>query len=142
MTTVLQRPIASVHGRDQQVTCADGRTTRSIDLDYAASAPALDAVVERVREVLPHCASVHRGAGHKSQVCTREYESARNTVHRFCGADPDDVVVFTRNTTDALNLLAGCVPGTRWCWTSSITRICCRGGTAGWCDRRTRSRRL
>lgn len=111
MTTVLQRPIASVHGRDQQVTCADGRTTRSIDLDYAASAPALDAVVERVREVLPHCASVHRGAGHKSQVCTLEYESARNTVHRFCGADPDDVVVFTRNTTDALNLLAGCVPG-------------------------------
>lgn len=111
MTSTLQRPIASIHGSEHEVTCTDGRVVRCADFDYAASAPALDSVVDRVRDVLPYCASVHRGAGYKSRVCTAEYEAARNTVHAFCGADDDDVVVFTRNTTDALNLLARCVPG-------------------------------
>jgi selenocysteine lyase/cysteine desulfurase len=44
-------------------------------------------------------------------VCTSVLESARAEVARFVGARTDDVAVFTRNTTDALNLLAGCVPG-------------------------------
>ena len=38
-------------------------------------------------------------------------EAARGTVGAFLGARPDDVVVFGRNTTDALNLLAAAVPG-------------------------------
>jgi selenocysteine lyase/cysteine desulfurase len=54
---------------------------------------------------------VHRGAGYLSQVCTAAYEEARATVARFVGARADHVAVFTRNTTDALNLLAGAVPG-------------------------------
>ncbi len=45
-------------------------------------------------------------------MCTAVLEQARGTVAGFLGARRDDVVVFTRNTTDALNLLAGCVPGT------------------------------
>ncbi len=40
-------------------------------------------------------------------MCTAVLEQARGTVAGFLGARPDDVVVFTRNTTDALNLLAG-----------------------------------
>jgi selenocysteine lyase/cysteine desulfurase len=80
-------------------------------LDYAASAPALAAVTDCVNELLPYYASVHRGAGYASQVSTACYERARESVARFCGAADDQVVVFTRNTTDALNLLAACVPG-------------------------------
>ena len=80
------------------------------NLDYAASAPALEAVAARVTEVLPLYASVHRGAGYLSQVSTALYESARQTVARFVDARPDDVAIITRNTTDSLNLLAGVVP--------------------------------
>lgn len=87
-----------------------GRTARAVNLDYAASAPALQAVADHVAEVLPYYASVHRGAGYASQVSTALYESARQTVGAFVGARPGDLTIFTRNTTDALNLLAASVP--------------------------------
>jgi len=99
-----------VVGGDTRVPLVDGRSVPYANLDYAASAPALESVAARVVEVLPLYASVHRGAGYLSQVSTALYEASRATVARFVGARPDDVAVITRNTTDALNLLAGCVP--------------------------------
>ncbi|QZN85249.1 aminotransferase class V-fold PLP-dependent enzyme [Cellulomonas sp. C5510] len=99
-----------VVGGDTPVPLVDGRSVPYANLDYAASAPALEAVAARVVEVLPLYASVHRGAGYLSQVSTALYEASRAAVARFAGARPDDVAVVTRNTTDALNLLAGCVP--------------------------------
>jgi selenocysteine lyase/cysteine desulfurase len=99
-----------VVGGDTPVPLVDGRSVPYANLDYAASAPALESVAARVVEVLPLYASVHRGAGYLSQVSTALYEASRATVARFVGARPDDVAVVTRNTTDALNLLAGCVP--------------------------------
>ncbi|GAA0899732.1 aminotransferase class V-fold PLP-dependent enzyme [Pseudonocardia zijingensis] len=102
---------ASVTGADLRVPLVTGEHVRYANLDLAASAPALTAVADHVADLLPYYASVHRGAGYASQVCTGVLEQARETVGRFVGARADDVVVFTRNTTDALNLLAGCVPG-------------------------------
>lgn len=99
-----------VVGGDTRVPLVDGRSVPYANLDYAASAPALESVAARVVEVLPLYASVHRGAGYLSQVSTALYEASRATMARFVGARPDDVAVITRNTTDALNLLAGCVP--------------------------------
>lgn len=99
-----------VVGADTQVPLVSGAWTRYVGLDTAASAPALVAVTDRVAETLPLYASVHRGAGYLSQVSTALYESARDTVAAFVGARASDVCVFTRHTTDALNLLAGCVP--------------------------------
>ncbi|WP_299570360.1 aminotransferase class V-fold PLP-dependent enzyme [uncultured Williamsia sp.] len=89
---------------------------RSVDaayanLDHAASAPALGAVTDEIIRVLPEYASVHRGAGRYSQITTARYEEARATVSRFVRARPRDSVVFTRNTTDAINLVAAAVPG-------------------------------
>jgi selenocysteine lyase/cysteine desulfurase len=104
-------PLLPVTGADLPVPLVQGGTASYINLDYAASAPALVSVAEQVRRLLPYYASVHRGAGYASQVCTAVYESARQEVARFVGAGPDDVVVVTRNTTDALNLLARVVPG-------------------------------
>ncbi|TWF79824.1 selenocysteine lyase/cysteine desulfurase [Pseudonocardia hierapolitana] len=102
---------ATVTGTDLRVPLVTGEHVRYANLDLAASAPALTAVADHVAALLPYYASVHRGAGYASQVCTAVLEKARETVGRFVGARADDVVVFTRNTTDALNLLAGCVPG-------------------------------
>lgn len=81
-----------------------------INLDYAATAPCLKAAADAVTELLPWYGSVHRGAGALSQRCTLEYERARQTVADFVGAREDDYVVFTRNTTDSLNLLAHALP--------------------------------
>jgi len=102
--------VLPVVGSDTLVPLVDGRSVPYANLDVAASAPALQVVADRVNEVLPLYASVHRGAGYLSQVSTALYESARRTIGDFVGAREDDVTVVTRNTTDSLNLLAGCVP--------------------------------
>jgi selenocysteine lyase/cysteine desulfurase len=97
-------------GADTRVPLVPGGSARYVDLDSAASSRALESVAARVAEALPLYASVHRGAGYLSQVSTAAYESARDSVARFVGARTDDVCVLVRHTTDALNLLAGCVP--------------------------------
>ncbi len=120
MTTVAQRPCSAVEtapvsplhvsGADLTVLGVPGQ----INLDYAATAPCLKAAADAVTELLPWYGSVHRGAGALSQRCTLEYERARQTVGDFVGARDTDHVIFTRNTTDALNLLAHALPaGTR-----------------------------
>ncbi len=106
----LAGPLLPVVGSDTLVPLVDGTQVTYANLDVAASAPALRAVADRVAEVLPLYASVHRGAGYLSQVSTALYEAARRTVGAFVGAREGDLTVITRNTTDSLNLLAGCVP--------------------------------
>jgi selenocysteine lyase/cysteine desulfurase len=100
----------AVLGGDLLVPLADGRTVTYANLDYAATAPCLAVVAETVNELLPWYASVHRGAGAASRRCTREYEQARETIADFLDVRADDYVIFTRNTTDALNLLARALP--------------------------------
>jgi selenocysteine lyase/cysteine desulfurase len=97
-------------GADLQVPLVTGRTVPYANLDYAASTPSLVAVRRAVDRLLPWYSSVHRGAGYASEVCTQAYEQARNTVRRFTGAPSDATVLFTRNTTDALNLLGRALP--------------------------------
>lgn len=106
----LSAPLAELIGAQVQVPLVTGGATRYVNLDYAASAPALRAVADRVAQALPLYSSVHRGAGYASGVCTQAYEAARLTVAQFVGARNEDVVLFTRNTTDSLNLLASAVP--------------------------------
>lgn len=103
-------PLLPVVGADLEVPLLDGRRARYAGLDYAATAPALTAVVDRVAALLPFTGSVHRGAGLPSQAASAAYESARRAVHRAVGGRAEDVVVFTRNTTDATNLLARSLP--------------------------------
>lgn len=102
--------VPTVVGARLTVPLLDGRQVGYANLDHAASAPCLDAVRDAVDELLPWYASVHRGAGFASQVCTRVYTQARDTLRRFVGARATDAVVFTRNTTDSLNLLARSLP--------------------------------
>ncbi|MFD8533093.1 aminotransferase class V-fold PLP-dependent enzyme [Streptosporangium canum] len=104
------RRIPAVLGSDLEVPVKGGRLVPYANLDYAASAPCLEPVSAAVAAALPAYSSVHRGAGYASQLTTARYEQARHTVRAFVGARPDDSVVFTRNTTDATNLLARSLP--------------------------------
>ena len=109
-TTECTDSLLPVVGAGLPVPLVTGTTVPYANLDYAASAPALRAVAEHLATALPYYASVHRGAGYASQVSTALLENSRLCIGRFLGAREDDLVVFTRNTTDALNLLANCVP--------------------------------
>lgn len=97
-------------GAELLVPLADGRVTDYANFDHGASAPCLESVRRAVDSALPAYASVYRGNGYASQLTTQWYERARDEVHTFVNARPDDQVVFTRQTTDALNLLARCLP--------------------------------
>jgi len=96
-------------GSDLEVPLAEGESRRYVNLDCAASTPAMQPVLDAVLEALPWYSSVHRGTGFASQVSTRAYEAARQAVARFVGARPSDAVIFVRNTTEAINLLARAV---------------------------------
>ncbi|GAB3964981.1 hypothetical protein GCM10029978_026700 [Actinoallomurus acanthiterrae] len=106
----ITRPTLRVVGEGVPVPVAGGRTVPYANLDYAASAPCLEAVRDALDAALPYYSSVHRGAGYASQVTTDRYERAREVVREFVGAWRRDAVVFTRNTTDAMNLLAHALP--------------------------------
>jgi selenocysteine lyase/cysteine desulfurase len=80
------------------------------NFDHAASTPALESVKTAVDTALRTYSSVHRGNGYTSRITTGWFEAAREEVASFVGARPGDEVVFTRNTTDGLNLLARCLP--------------------------------
>ena len=96
-------------GADVEVPCLDGRTRRYVDLDYAASTPAMAGVWAAVEEFMPWCSSVHRGSGYKSRLASAAYEGARGAVAEFVGAR-DGTVVLVRNTTEAINVLAAALP--------------------------------
>ena len=97
-------------GATTAVPLADGRHIEYANLDHGASAPALRVVRDTVDRLLESYASVHRGAGWNSRVCTALYEGAREPVRTFVGGRDDDAVIFTKHTTDAFNLLAHCLP--------------------------------
>ncbi|WP_370894202.1 aminotransferase class V-fold PLP-dependent enzyme [Janibacter sp. GXQ6167] len=94
------------------LTCRalDGRVVEHANLDHAASAPVLAAVKQAVDIASQTYASVHRGKGYASQISSGSYEAAREEVARYVGAREDDIVIFTRNTTDSMNLLARALP--------------------------------
>lgn len=107
-------PPLPVLGRDVRVPLVTGGEVDYAALDYAASAPALQRVWDDVAAYAPYYGSVHRGAGYLSQLSTDLFENSRRTVAEFLGCRADDQVVFTRSTTDSLNLLAAALPqGTR-----------------------------
>ncbi|WP_037812403.1 aminotransferase class V-fold PLP-dependent enzyme [Amycolatopsis nivea] len=109
-TETVAAAVPAVAGATLRVPLVTGGDIGYANLDHAASAPCLDAVRSAVDEFLPWYASVHRGAGFASQVSTRLYERTRDVLRRFVDARNGDSVIFTRNTTDAFNLLAKALP--------------------------------
>ncbi|WP_151484319.1 aminotransferase class V-fold PLP-dependent enzyme [Streptomyces albicerus] len=99
-----------VLGRDVTVPLVTGGEVTYAALDYAASAPALQRVWDDVAAYAPYYGSVHRGAGYLSQLSTDLFENSRETVAEFLDCRDGDQVVFTRSTTDSLNLLAAALP--------------------------------
>jgi len=78
-------------------------------LDTAASAQKPRQVIEAMSHAYETCyANVHRGVHRMSQLTTDAFESGRESVARFLNAGSADEIVFTRNATEAFNLLANC----------------------------------
>ncbi len=76
-------------------------------LDNGASAQKPRAVIDRLRQVYEEeYSNVHRGAHFLSSLATDAFEQARSTVAAFINAGSDEEIIFTRNATEAMNLVA------------------------------------
>ncbi|MBF0850590.1 cysteine desulfurase [Gluconobacter sp. R75690] len=76
-------------------------------LDSAASSQKPDVVIEAMRDAAYHqYANIHRGLHWMSERTTEAYERARYDVARLLNAPDHREIVFTRNSTEAINLVA------------------------------------
>lgn len=83
------------------------RGKRLAFLDTAASAQRPNAVIDAVADYERHShANIHRGVYELSQRATTLFESARLTVKEFLHARSEREIIFTRGTTEAINLVA------------------------------------
>ena len=90
-------------------------------LDSAATAQKPRAVLDATREYYErHNANVHRGIHVLAEEATAAYESARDTLAPFVNAPNRDEIVFTKNSSEAINLVA-----------YALSNAATFGGTAG-----------
>jgi len=76
-------------------------------LDNAASAQKPKAVLDRITEAYTsEYANVHRGLHYLANAATEAYEGARTKVAQFLNASRSEEIIFTRNVTEAINLVA------------------------------------
>jgi cysteine desulfurase / selenocysteine lyase len=81
-------------------------------LDNASSAQKPKAVIDRMVQAMGEdYANVHRGLHYLSNTSTQAFEDARESVRRFLNAPSKDQLIFTRNATEAINLVAQCFGG-------------------------------
>ncbi len=76
-------------------------------LDNAASAQKPNQVLDRLHKAYTEqYANVHRGLHYLANEATEAYEGARETVRAFINAERKEEIIFTRNATEAVNLVA------------------------------------
>lgn len=78
-----------------------------IYLDNGATTQKPKSVIEAMNEAyLQNNANIHRGVHHLSQIATQAHEDARQTVQKFINAKHAHEIIFTRGTTESINLVA------------------------------------
>ncbi len=75
--------------------------------DNAATTQKPNSVIDRMDKVYRETNSnIHRGVHYLSDITTRDFEAARDTVRRFINARHDHEIIFTPGTTSGINLVA------------------------------------
>jgi cysteine desulfurase / selenocysteine lyase len=106
LQTGVEYDVARIRG-DFPILARDVRGKRLVYLDNAATTQKPRQVIDRlVRYYSEENSNVHRGVHYLSELATLEYENARGTVQRFLNARSEKEIVFTRGTTESINLVA------------------------------------
>ena len=75
--------------------------------DNAATTQKPKIVIDRIQDYYEtKNANIHRGVHHLSQVATQDYEDARSRIQKYIGAAKSEEIIFTKGTTDGINLVA------------------------------------
>jgi cysteine desulfurase/selenocysteine lyase len=100
-------PLAQKYRADFPILAQSVNGFPLVYLDNAASTQHPTCVIDEIsRYYREDHANVHRGIHELSSRATRLYENARASIARFVGAESQDSIVFTRGTTEGINLIA------------------------------------
>lgn len=100
------RSVASIRG-DFPILHQQVNGKPLVYLDNAASSQHPQVVIDAISEYYERDhANVHRGVHTLSQRATDQFEAARDEVRRFINAKSDKEIIFTRGTTESINLVA------------------------------------
>jgi cysteine desulfurase / selenocysteine lyase len=92
---------------DFPILSRTARGRRLVYLDNAATTQKPRQVIDRISQYYSlENSNVHRGVHYLSEVATMEYENARGYVKSFLNAKSEKEIVFTRGTTESINLVA------------------------------------
>ncbi len=92
---------------DFPILATQARGKSLVYLDNAATTQKPRAVIDRIsRYYLTENANIHRGVHYLSEKATQIYEKTRVEVAKFIGASHEREIIFTRGTTEAINLIA------------------------------------
>src|SRR5436305_722036 len=93
--------------RDFPILAREVHDKPLVYLDNAATSQKPRQVIQALVDYYEHTnANIHRGLHTLAEEATDAYERARGKVARLIGASGPDEILFTRNTTEALNLVA------------------------------------
>jgi cysteine desulfurase/selenocysteine lyase len=93
--------------RDFPILQPDAGGKRLVFLDSAASAQKPQCVIDAISDCYSHAyANIHRGVYRLSANATAMFEGVRENVQQFIGAAEPREIIFVRNTTEAINLVA------------------------------------
>jgi selenocysteine lyase/cysteine desulfurase len=93
-------------GTETQIPLSNGQMVTSINFDNAATTPPFSSVLQSVVSFAPWYSSIHRGTGYKSKYSSELYEQSRDLIRDFIKADPCNIVIFVKNTSEAINKLS------------------------------------
>ncbi|MGL4798799.1 MAG: aminotransferase class V-fold PLP-dependent enzyme [Cellulosilyticaceae bacterium] len=95
-------------GTESKVGVDGGKKISPILLDSGATTPAFKVIKEEMKEWLQYYGPIGRGTGQKGDWSSDAYEESKVKLLTFLGANknPNYQVVYTKNTTEALNVLA------------------------------------
>ena len=80
---------------------------RNTFMDTAASSQKPQVVIDKMHQIYSEqYANVHRGSYFLSEKITEKYEEARDQIHQFLNSRSDTEIVFVRNATEGINLVA------------------------------------
>ena len=85
----------------------NGKNNKLIYLDHAATSQKPQEVIDSLKEYYSYQnANVHRGAHQLSAIATEKFENARKLTANFINSNNEKEIIFTRNATEAINLVA------------------------------------
>lgn len=100
----MRKSLPKVIGTNNHIRLKNGKQSRVILLNNAATTPPFRSTLKIVNEYLQTYGALHRGAGPHANITYQKAEKSISVLRKFLGVADDHALLFTSNTSSAINL--------------------------------------